>query len=164
MARFQEENGFKFAVTRPYFTVEKKERARVGSCRITVNPYTCKGCMECVEVCDDDALRPVPQTDASVEEAAGALGFWLDLPTTPQAVRPHRQPRGGHRRAGDHPARQERTTWLRQRRRRLPRLRREDLVHLFTATVEALMRPRVEAREGARRSSSGGWRSTSSSG
>ena len=40
--------------------------------------------MECVVVCDDDALRPVVQTDEHVERLRKDWKFWLDLPTTRQ--------------------------------------------------------------------------------
>ena len=75
---FREELGdFRFALSRPYFTIpEKQQSGGGGLLSITVNPYTCKGCMECVEVCGDDALQdPVQQTEESVEEAALRLGF-----------------------------------------------------------------------------------------
>jgi pyruvate-ferredoxin/flavodoxin oxidoreductase len=61
---FEEALGdFQFALSRPYFTLpEKNEPGSGGLLSITINPYTCKGCMECVAVCNDDALRPVTQT------------------------------------------------------------------------------------------------------
>ncbi|MFQ5548743.1 MAG: 2-oxoacid:acceptor oxidoreductase family protein, partial [Woeseia sp.] len=64
-AEFREELGtFQFALCRPYYTLpEKKQSGSGGLLSITIDPYTCKGCMECVEVCKDDALRPVTQTD-----------------------------------------------------------------------------------------------------
>jgi pyruvate-ferredoxin/flavodoxin oxidoreductase len=83
---FEEELGdFQFALSRPYYTVpEKQQKNSGGLISITVNPYTCKGCMECVEVCNDDALRPVPQTAESVKRLRKEWDFWMDLPTTPQ--------------------------------------------------------------------------------
>ena len=75
---------FKFAVTQPYWTVrEKKQKGSGGLLSITVNPYTCKGCMECVKVCNDDALRPVTQTPESVDKLRKDWDFWQALPTTP---------------------------------------------------------------------------------
>ncbi len=81
---FREElDGFQFALSRPYFTnVEKKEPGAGGLLSITINPYTCKGCMECIEVCDDDALRAVMQTEASIDRLKRHWDFWQDLPTT----------------------------------------------------------------------------------
>ncbi|MBF0471371.1 MAG: ferredoxin, partial [Gammaproteobacteria bacterium] len=75
--------GFQFASTKPFFlNREKKSSGSGGLFSITVNPYTCKGCMECVDVCEDDALRPQPQTTASVERLRRDWAYWLDLPTT----------------------------------------------------------------------------------
>ncbi len=75
--------GFNFAITKPYFlTREKKNKGSGGLFSVTINPYTCKGCMECVDVCDDDALVPTPQTPASIEKLRHDWKFWLDLPTT----------------------------------------------------------------------------------
>jgi pyruvate-ferredoxin/flavodoxin oxidoreductase len=78
-------DGFRLALSRPYYTVpEKREPGSGGLLSITVNPYTCKGCMECVAVCEDDALRPVRQSDASVKKLREHWDFWLDLPNTPK--------------------------------------------------------------------------------
>ena len=63
---------------------EKKQRGSGGLLSITVNPYTCKGCMECVKVCNDDALRPVRQTPDSLDTLRRDWDFWLSLPTTPR--------------------------------------------------------------------------------
>lgn len=83
---FREELGdFKFALCRPYFTnPEKKQAGAGGLLSITIDPYTCKGCMECVEVCNDDALRPVTQTKDSIKALRKNWDFWLDLPNTPE--------------------------------------------------------------------------------
>jgi pyruvate-ferredoxin/flavodoxin oxidoreductase len=76
-------NGFQFSVTKPFYTLnEKKTQGSGGLLSITIDPYTCKGCMECVEVCDDDALLPVPQTPESVEELRQHWDFWESLPNT----------------------------------------------------------------------------------
>lgn len=76
--------GFKFATTKPYWNQkEKKEKGAGGLFSITINPYTCKGCALCVEVCDDNALTMVTQTKESIETLREDWNFWLDLPTTP---------------------------------------------------------------------------------
>jgi pyruvate-ferredoxin/flavodoxin oxidoreductase len=87
---FQEAIGdFRLAVTKPYYTNrEKKAKHSGGLFSVTINPYTCKGCMECVEVCDDDALVSVDQTQESIELLRRDWDFWLDLPTTrPEYIR-----------------------------------------------------------------------------
>ncbi len=83
--RFREAMGeFKFALTKPYYDQkEKDQKGSGGLYAITVNPYTCKGCMLCVDVCKDDALRIVEQTPESVEALRRGWDYWMDLPTTP---------------------------------------------------------------------------------
>jgi len=83
---FREELGeFQFALTRPYFTLQEKDQAGGGGLlSITVNPTTCKGCMECVEVCNDDALHLATQTKGSIQDMKQKWDFWLDLPNTPE--------------------------------------------------------------------------------
>ena len=140
----EELGGFHFARTRPYFAVpEQREPGSGGLLSITVNPYTCKGCMECVAVCDDDALRAVPQTDASIARLRREWDLWLDLPSTP--------------------AKYIRISDLEEGIGALETLLldkdnylafasgdgaclgcgEKTAVHLFVATVEALMRPRI---------------------
>ncbi|SEH07774.1 2-oxoacid:acceptor oxidoreductase family protein [Candidatus Venteria ishoeyi] len=76
-------DGFKFAATKPFYSnKEKRAKGSGGLFSITINPYTCKGCMECVDVCDDDALRAVPQTKDSVDRLRKDWAYWLELPTT----------------------------------------------------------------------------------
>lgn len=81
--------GFKFALTKPYYNIKEKEsKGSGGLFSITINPDTCKGCMLCVDVCDDDALRIVDQTPDSVAKLRKDWNFWLDLPTTkPEYIR-----------------------------------------------------------------------------
>jgi pyruvate-ferredoxin/flavodoxin oxidoreductase len=83
---FRSELGdFEFALTRPYFDLHEKKQANSGGLfSITINPTTCKGCMECVEVCDDDALRVVTQTEESIAKLNKDWELWLDLPNTPK--------------------------------------------------------------------------------
>ena len=136
--------GFRFALTRPYFTnPEKKQKGDGGLLSITVDPYTCKGCMECVEVCDDDALRPVPQTDDTVQRLRDHWDFWLDLPNTPERYIQIDDLEEGIGKL---------ETLLLDKRSygaftsgdgACLGCSEKTIVHLFTATVEALMRPRV---------------------
>ncbi|MCF6284265.1 MAG: 2-oxoacid:acceptor oxidoreductase family protein, partial [Candidatus Hydrogenedentes bacterium] len=76
---------FQFTVSKPYFgQKEKQQPGSGGLLSITVNPYACKGCMECIEVCDDDALRPVLQTEESLQKLRDDWDVWRALPTTSQ--------------------------------------------------------------------------------
>jgi len=80
---------FRFAVTKPYYLNPEKKAAHSGGLfSVTINPYTCKGCMECVESCNDAALVATPQTADSVTRLRRDWEFWLDLPTTrPEYIR-----------------------------------------------------------------------------
>ncbi|MGC9451111.1 MAG: 2-oxoacid:acceptor oxidoreductase family protein [Oceanipulchritudo sp.] len=82
---FRESMGdFKFAFTKPYYDQREKGQAGSGGLyAITVNPYTCKGCMLCVNVCEDGALTVMEQTPESVKRLRDEWEFWQDLPTTP---------------------------------------------------------------------------------
>ena len=143
---FRDELGdFQFALTRPYYDLhEKKQPNSGGLFSITVNPTTCKGCMECVKVCDDDALRIVKQTDESVARLREEWSVWSDLPNTPKKF--------------------NRVDNLEEKIGPLETIlldknayqsfasgdgaclgcSEKSVVHLFMATVESLMLPRVE--------------------
>ncbi|MDH3747890.1 MAG: 2-oxoacid:acceptor oxidoreductase family protein [Gammaproteobacteria bacterium] len=143
---FREEIGdFQFALCRPYFTLhEKKQAGGGGLLSITVDPYTCKGCMECVEVCKDDALRPITQTDDSIRSLRKNWDFWLDLPNTPKKyIRVDNLEEG----IG------ALETILLDKDAYLPfasgdgaclGCSEKTVIHLFIATVESLMQPRVK--------------------
>ncbi len=65
---------FAFAATKPYWSQkEKKATGSGGLFSITVNPFTCKACALCVDVCEDDALKMVTQTDGLGSRAAPRL-------------------------------------------------------------------------------------------
>src|SRR5438067_3176017 len=50
--------------TKKYYDGGKKKAAGVGGMfQIIIDPSKCKGCAECVTVCDDDALKMVAKTD-----------------------------------------------------------------------------------------------------
>jgi pyruvate-ferredoxin/flavodoxin oxidoreductase len=143
---FKKELGdFRFALSRPYYTLPEKEAAGGGGLlSITVNPYTCKGCMECVEVCDDDALVPIQQTADSVAKLRDQWDLWLDLPTTPKKyinVTDIEEGIGALE------------TILLDKANYLAFTSGEGaclgcaektVIHLFVATIEALMQPRIE--------------------
>lgn len=146
MEWFREELGdFQFALTRPYYDVMEKQQPNSGGLfSITINPTTCKGCMECVNVCNDDALRVTTQTEESVMRLRDEWEFWLDLPNTP--------------------AKYNRIDDLEQKIGPLETIllnkesylsfasgdgaclgcSEKSVVHLFVATVESLMQPRIK--------------------
>ena len=135
---------FTFSVTAPYWTVrEKKQRGSGGLLTINVNPYACKGCMECVKVCNDDALRTVRQTPGTIDTMRKNWDFWLSLPTTPKEfirIEDLDEKIGALE------------TLLLDKNNYLGMVGgdgaclgcgEKTVVHLFTATVQALMQPRV---------------------
>ncbi|MBL8227222.1 MAG: 2-oxoacid:acceptor oxidoreductase family protein [Bryobacterales bacterium] len=140
---------FKFSITQPYWiSREKKSKNSGGLLSITVNPYTCKGCMECVKVCNDDALRPVAQTQESIDRLRKDWDFWMALPTTaPEFIR-----------IDDLNEKIGALETLLLDKTNYQSLICGDgacvgcgektVVHLFTATVEALMQPRVAKHVG----------------
>ncbi|HZW25898.1 MAG TPA: 2-oxoacid:acceptor oxidoreductase family protein [Gallionella sp.] len=137
--------GFKFATTKPYWTQkEKKEKGSGGLFSITINPYTCKGCALCVEVCEDQALTMVTQTQESIETLRDDWNFWLDLPTTPPQFS----------RIDDLDEKVGALETLLLDKHNYQSLASGDgaclgcgekgTIHLFTATVTALQQPRVK--------------------
>ena len=136
---------YQFSVTRPYFTVkEKKSPGSGGLFSLTINPYTCKGCQECIEVCADDALKVIPQTTDSVKSLRNNWQFWLDLPNTPKH----------YIRVDDIEQRIGALQTILLNKDYFTAFASGDgacmgcsektILHLFIATVEALMQPRVE--------------------
>jgi pyruvate-ferredoxin/flavodoxin oxidoreductase len=136
---------FKFAITKPYYT--QKEKAAKGSgglLSITVNPYTCKGCMECVAVCNDDALKTQTQTPESIELLRKDWNVWTALPTTSPE----------YSRIDDLNEKIGALETLLLDKRNYMSMTSGDgaclgcgektAVHIFCATVEALMQPRVK--------------------
>ena len=143
---FRESLGdFQFAVTKPFYTVrEKRVKGSGGLFSVAVNPYTCKGCMECVAVCDDDALVTEPQTTQAVARLRRDWSYWLDLPSTsPDYIRIDDLEQG----IG------ALETLLLEKRNYGSMVcgdgacigcGEKSVIHLFTATVSALMQGRVK--------------------
>lgn len=143
---FRDELGdFKFALTRPYYDLHEKDQPNSGGLfSITINPTTCKGCMECVEVCDDDALRAVTQTEESIERLRKEWDFWTDLPNTPEK----------YNRIDDLEEKIGPLETILLNKDAYLNFASGDgaclgcseksVIHLFTATVESLMQPRIK--------------------
>ncbi len=137
---------FQWALTRPFYAQrEGKNAGSGGLLSITVNPETCKGCAECVAVCEDGALEQVPQTGESLAQLRRRWALWRDLPSTDDdfiRITDLEQAIG----VLDH--------MLLKKEIYLPftsgdgaclGCSEKTVVRLFTATVEALMQPRVQA-------------------
>ncbi len=137
---------FQWALTRSFYTMrEGKAAGSGGLLSITVNPETCKGCGECVAVCEDGALKQVPQTPASLDTLRERWAMWRDLPSTADdfiRVQDLEQAIGVL------------DNILLKKEVYMPftsgdgaclGCSQKTVVRLFTATVEALMQPRVKA-------------------
>jgi pyruvate-ferredoxin/flavodoxin oxidoreductase len=75
---------FPLAKTSPFFDgPETKQKGSGGLLSITINPDACKGCNICVQVCPDEALRTVKQTDDIVARLRRNWKLWERLPETP---------------------------------------------------------------------------------
>lgn len=136
---------FQFALSRPFYTVpEKKQPNNGGLLNITVNPYTCKGCMECVAVCDDDALIPITQTPESVAKLRRNWDFWLDLPNTPKKFIRVDDLEQGIGALETILLNKDNYLSLMSGDGACLGCSEKTVIHLFTATVEALMQGRVE--------------------
>ncbi len=55
--------------TKKYYEGPQKKKQPGGMFQIIIDPSKCKGCAECVTVCDDDALKMVVKTDEVMAEA-----------------------------------------------------------------------------------------------
>jgi pyruvate/2-oxoacid:ferredoxin oxidoreductase beta subunit/NAD-dependent dihydropyrimidine dehydrogenase PreA subunit len=55
--------------TKKYFDASKKKGLPGGVFNIMIDPSKCKGCAECVTVCDDNALKMVAKTDEVMTHA-----------------------------------------------------------------------------------------------
>ncbi|GJM44285.1 MAG: hypothetical protein DHS20C21_11270 [Gemmatimonadota bacterium] len=137
-------NDFPFALSRPHYTLPEKDAPGGGGLlSITVNPYTCKGCMECVEVCDDDALVSVTQTEESVEQLRDHWDFWMDLPNTPKKYIRVSDLEEGIGALESILLDKSNYLALASGDGACLGCAEKTVLHLFTATVEALMQPRI---------------------
>ena len=136
---------FKFALTKPYHDDMNDRMPRNGGLfSITINPNSCKGCMECVDVCETDALSVVEQTDESIQNLRNNWSYWLDLPTSNKK----------YSRIDDLQAKNGVLDTLLLDKKNHNSMFNGDntgagsgekiAIHLFTSTVTALMQPRIE--------------------
>jgi len=65
--------------TRKYYEGPKKKGQEGGRFAIIIDPSKCKGCAECVAVCDDDALKMIPKTEQVMEEVRKAHRFFKSV-------------------------------------------------------------------------------------
>jgi pyruvate-ferredoxin/flavodoxin oxidoreductase len=71
------------AKTAPFYDMpERKQKGSGGLLSVIINPESCKGCNICVDVCPDDALITIRQTDEVVGQLRENWELWQALPDT----------------------------------------------------------------------------------
>src|SRR5438445_618173 len=65
--------------TKKYYDAGKKKGMPGGMFNIIIDPSKCKGCAECVTVCDDNALKMVAKTDEVMTQARKSHRFFKNL-------------------------------------------------------------------------------------
>ena len=136
---------FQFALTRPYYTLaEKKEPGSGGLFSLTINPYTCKGCGECIAVCPDNALHTITQSPETVQNLRNNWDLWLELPNTPAKFMRIDDLEEGIGVLENILLNKDIYLAFSSGDGACMGCSEKTVVHLFTATVEALMQPRIK--------------------
>src|SRR5919108_6020445 len=65
--------------TKKYYEAGKKKVGSGGMFNIIIDPSKCKGCAECVTVCDDNALKMVAKTDEVMVKARKSHRFFKNM-------------------------------------------------------------------------------------
>jgi pyruvate/2-oxoacid:ferredoxin oxidoreductase beta subunit/NAD-dependent dihydropyrimidine dehydrogenase PreA subunit len=65
--------------TKKYYDAGKKKGIPGGVFQIIIDPSKCKGCAECVTVCDDNALKMVPKTDEVMTQARKSHRYFKNI-------------------------------------------------------------------------------------
>src|SRR5438876_8777536 len=65
--------------TKKYYDAGKKKVGVGGLFQIIIDPSKCKGCAECVTVCDDDALKMVAKTDEIMTNARKSHRYFKNI-------------------------------------------------------------------------------------
>lgn len=68
--------------TRKYYDGPIKKGKEGGRFAIIIDPSKCKGCAECVTVCDDLALKMVPKTEKTMEDIRKSHRFFKEFGPT----------------------------------------------------------------------------------
>ena len=78
---------FPVARTRPIFDAEEKRASGSGALfSVTIDPWKCTGCMQCVEVCGPNSLTNHEQDDELLELLEGRFERLTTLPDTPERI------------------------------------------------------------------------------
>src|SRR5438309_2727968 len=73
--------------TKKYYDAGKKKTGSGGMFQIIIDPSKCKGCAECVTVCDDNALKMINKTDEVMTMARKSHRYFKNFgPSDPKYV------------------------------------------------------------------------------
>ena len=73
--------------TKKYYDGGKKKLGSGGMFQIIIDPSKCKGCAECVTVCDDDALKMIAKTDEVMLKSRKTHRYFKDIgPSNPKYI------------------------------------------------------------------------------
>jgi pyruvate/2-oxoacid:ferredoxin oxidoreductase beta subunit/NAD-dependent dihydropyrimidine dehydrogenase PreA subunit len=73
--------------TKKYYDAGKKKVGSGGLFQIIIDPSKCKGCAECVTVCDDDALKMIAKTDDVMLKARKSHRYFKNIgPSNPKYI------------------------------------------------------------------------------
>jgi pyruvate/2-oxoacid:ferredoxin oxidoreductase beta subunit/NAD-dependent dihydropyrimidine dehydrogenase PreA subunit len=65
--------------TKKYYEGPQKKKLPGGMFQIIIDPSKCKGCAECVTVCDDDALKMIPKTDEVMQNSRKSHRYFKNI-------------------------------------------------------------------------------------
>ncbi|MBT3889964.1 MAG: thiamine pyrophosphate-binding protein [Planctomycetaceae bacterium] len=68
-----------WAKTRKYYDAPQKKGNEGGRFAILIDPSKCKGCAECVTVCDDLALEMIPKSEKTMEDIRKSHRFFKEF-------------------------------------------------------------------------------------
>lgn len=68
-----------WAKTKKYYDGPKKKTGEGGIFNIIIDPSKCKGCAECVTVCDDDALKMIQKNDQVITDIRKSHRMFKDF-------------------------------------------------------------------------------------
>ncbi|WP_338621120.1 2-oxoacid:acceptor oxidoreductase family protein [Paludibacterium sp. THUN1379] len=73
------------ARTKPFFdAMEKAQPGTGGLFNVSIDPWKCSGCLECVDVCGPGALKARDQDNALFDTLQRRFAFLAKLPSTPE--------------------------------------------------------------------------------
>jgi pyruvate-ferredoxin/flavodoxin oxidoreductase len=135
---------FPLAKTAPFYDLpESKEKGTGGLLSITINPEACKGCNICVDVCPDEALVTIKQTDEVVERMRQNWDVWQALPDTDDRYINVSNLDEGIGVLSSLLLKKDRYRSMVGGDGACMGCGEKTVVHLMTSTIEAVMRPRV---------------------